>query len=210
MNLNFVKKIVLSAMSFLCIVACDQSNAESTASESNVASSADQTLIVFFSRADENYKVGFVDKGNTELMAEMIAQKTGAKTFKIDPVKPYPKNYKECTEVASTELENKARPEIKEDLNIDQYKTIFLGYPIWWGDMPMPVYTFLEKHDFTGKTIIPFNTHEGSGLGVSVVRLKETTKANVTDGFPLRGSDVKNNPENTKSQIDSWLAKYGY
>lgn len=177
---------------------------------SGAVSSADKTIIVYFSRAGENYKVGIVERGNTELMAEMIAPKTGARTFRIEPVKAYSENYKECTEQANEELQNRSRPEIKKDIELESYTTIFLGYPIWWGDMPMPVYTFLEKHDFAGKTIIPFNTHEGSGQGVTVQRLKETTKADVLDGIAVRGSDVRNNPASTAANINAWLNKLGY
>ena len=177
---------------------------------SGAVSSADKTIIVYFSRAGENYKVGIVERGNTELMAEMIAQKTGARTCRSEPVKAYSENYKECTEQANEELQNRSRPEIKKDIELEGYTTIFLGYPIWWGDMPMPVYTFLEKHDFAGKTIIPFNTHEGSGQGVTVQRLKETTKADVLDGIAVRGSDVRNNPASTAANINAWLNKLGY
>ena len=111
----------------------------------------DKILIAYFSRADENYNVGNVDVGNTEIMAGFIKDYLGdkAETFKIDPVKSYPTNYKECTEVATQELNSNARPEFKNanSLNLDNYDTIFIGYPIWWGDVPMIINTFLEKYE---------------------------------------------------------------
>ena len=117
--------------------------------------SSKKILIAYFSRADENYSVGNVDVGNTEIMAGFIKDYLGdtADTFKIDPVKAYPTNYKECTEVATEELNSNARPEFKNanSLNMDNYDTIFIGYPIWWGDVPMIINTFLEKYDFSGK-----------------------------------------------------------
>ena len=101
------------------------------------------------------------------MMAQYIKEYLGdrADGFKIDPVVSYPTNYKECTEVATREKNSNARPEFKnsEVLDLSKYDTILLGYPIWWGDVPMIINTFLEKYDFSGKTIIPFNTHEGSG-----------------------------------------------
>ena len=132
----------------------------------NTANNNKKILIAFFSRADENYNVGTVSVGNTEIMARYIKEYLGdrADGFKIDPVVSYPANYKECTEVATKEKNSNARPEFKnaEVLDLSKYDTILLGYPIWWGDVPMIINTFLEKYNFSGKTIIPFNTHEGS------------------------------------------------
>ena len=158
----------------------DENLNTNTSDESNIAQNNNETdenkettqnggkiLIAFFSRADENYNVGTVEVGNTEIMAGFMKDYLGgiADTFKIDPVKPYPADYKECTEVATEEKISNARPEFKnsDSIDIDNYDTIFIGYPIWWGDVPMIINTFLEKYDFSGKTIIPFNTHEGSG-----------------------------------------------
>ena len=131
-------------------------------------------LVAVFSRADENYGVGFIEKGNTMILAEMIAEQTGAELFEIRTVKPYPKNYDECTDVAKKEQNEKARPALAEDKDVSCYDTIFLGYPCWWGDMPMAVFTFLEAHDFSGKTVIPFCTHEGSGMGRTEGSLRRT------------------------------------
>ena len=171
-------------------------------------------LIAYFSRADENYNVGNVDVGNTEIMARFIKDYLGDKadSFKIDPVKAYPTNYKECTEVATEELNSKARPEFKNasSLNMDNYDTIFIGYPIWWGDVPMIINTFLEKYDFSGKTIIPFNTHEGSGNAGTFNSIKNKMKSsNVnTKGLAIQGKTARQ--ESSRSTVENWLKGLGY
>ena len=116
----------------------------------------EKILVAFFSRAGENYAVGHIEKGNTHIMADMIAAETGGDLFQIEPVTPYPEDYMKCTEVAKQELEAKARPAIQGDAAVEDYNVILIGYPNWWGDMPMAVYTFIEKHDWQGKTVIPF------------------------------------------------------
>lgn len=170
-------------------------------------------LIAFFSRADENYNVGTVDVGNTEIMAGFIKDYLGDKadTFKIDPVKAYPANYKECTEVATKELNENARPEFKNvnSLDISKYDTIILGYPIWWGDVPMIINTFLEKYDFTGKNVYLFNTHEGSGNSGTYRSIKnKLSSANVnTDGLAITGKKARE--ESSRSTVEEWLKGLG-
>lgn len=156
-----------------------------------------KALIAYFSRADENYFVGqlrYIEVGNTERAAKMLSQITGADLFKIDPVKAYAKDYNTCIEEARADQQNQARPELKRYLdNIDQYDTIYLGYPNYWGTMPMAVFTFLERYDFSGKRIKPFCTHEGSGLGRSENDLKKVCpKAIVEKGLAIVGSRVDN------------------
>lgn len=171
-------------------------------------------LIAYFSRADENYNVGNVDVGNTEIMAGFIKDYLGDKAdaFKIEPVKAYPTNYKECTEVATQELNSNARPEFKNanSLNMDNYDTIFIGYPIWCGDVPMIINTFLEKYDFSGKTIIPFNTHEGSGNAGTFNSIKSKMKSsNVnTNGLAIQGKTARQ--ESSRSTVENWLKGLGY
>ena len=156
-----------------------------------------KALIAYFSRADENYFAGqlrYIEVGNTERAAKMLSQITGADLFKIDPVKAYAKDYNTCIEEARADQQNQARPELKRYLdNIDQYDTIYLGYPNYWGTMPMAVFTFLERYDFSGKRIKPFCTHEGSGLGRSENDLKKVCpKAIVEKGLAIVGSRVDN------------------
>ena len=125
---------------------------------------AEGALVVYFSHAGENYNVGVIEEGNTAKLAKVIAEQIDADLFEIVPVVEYPTVYDECLEVATQEQREGARPEYVGDVeNWDDYDTVFLGYPIWWGEIPNIVYTFMESHDFAGKTVIPFNTHEGSG-----------------------------------------------
>ncbi len=165
-----------------------------------------RTLLVYFSRAGENWEVGNVEKGNTRIAAEYIADMTGADVFEIDPVNPYPVSYNEVLTAASDEKAAKARPEYKNDIeDWESYTDIILGYPIWHGDMPMIVYTFLESHDFTGKTVYPFDTHGGSGLSGTVERIRTSTGTEVRDGLALTGKTVQNDFESVRGSIDSWI-----
>lgn len=176
--------------------------------------SSGKILIAYFSRADENYKVGNVKVGNTEVMAGFIKDYLGEKadTFKIDPVKAYPTNYNECTEVATEEKNSGARPEYKDadKLDISSYDTIFIGYPIWWGDVPMIINTFLEKYDFSGKKIYLFNTHEGSGESgtYSYIKSKMTSSDVNTNGLAISGSEARK--ESSRSTVESWLKELGF
>lgn len=160
-------------------------------------------LIVFFSRADENYNVGIVEKGNTEILAEYISELTGGTLFKIERETPYPKSYNDCIKEAKKELEEYARPKLKSRLtDLDEYDLIFLGYPNWWGDVPMCIYSFLDDYILEGKKIIPFCTHEGSGFGQTINNLKNHyPDANFIGGLAIQGSKVKS----AKPSVEKWL-----
>lgn len=132
-------------------------------------------LIAYYSRRGENYCSGTVKslpKGNTERAAEFIHSAVGGDLFEAETVTPYPESYRACTEQAKAELHDNARPELKAYPDLAGYDTIFLGYPNWWGTMPMCMFTLLERYDLTGKTIVPFCTNEGSGMGSSERDLK--------------------------------------
>ena len=165
-------------------------------------------LIAFYSRAGENYFGGAhrrVAVGNTEKAARMLADLTGGEFYKIEQAQPYSDDYDTCIAEAKFDLRNNARPEVlnlPDDL--DAYGEIYLGYPNYWGTMPMAVYTFLENYDFTGKTIHPFCTHEGSGLSHTVQDIQKAAPgAAVTDGLAICGSDV----ENAGRVIENWVRK---
>ena len=168
-------------------------------------------LVAYFSRTGEEYNVGNITKGNTHIIAEIIAQKTGGTLFEIKPVKSYPVNYKECTKVASSEKAAKARPALSDSVeNFDGYDIIFVGYPIWYGDMPMSVYTFLESYDFGGKTIIPFCTHGGSGLSSTDQQITLTCpNSKLLKGFEIRGSVAQKDFKQAESKVVEWLKKIG-
>lgn len=166
----------------------------------------EKVLVAFFSRAGENYAVGYIEKGNTHIVAEMIAKETGGTLFHIEPVTPYPEDYTECTQVAKKEKNENARPAVKGDIKVEDYDVIFIGYPNWWGDMPMAVYTFIEKHDWTGKTVVPFCTHEGSGLSGTERKLKNACGgATVLKGLAIRGNTAQNARTQAKQSLTKWL-----
>lgn len=170
-----------------------------------------KSLVVIFSRADENYGVGYIEKGNTMVLAEIIANRTGAELFEVKPAKKYPADYDTCIDVAKREQNQNARPAILEDKDIAEYDTIFFGYPIWWGDIPMCMYTFVEAHDWHGKKIIPFCTHEGSGAARSESTLKRTMKgAEVIKPFAMRGATAQNSRKNAEREILGWLNGLGF
>ena len=142
-------------------------------------------LIAYFSRKGNNYVNGKIENlpiGNTEVIAKMIQDIIGGDLFHIKTVQSYPEDYNETIEVAKKELNNDSRPALSNDLsNIDSYEVVFLGYPNWWGTIPMAICTFLESFDFEGKKIIPFCTHEGSGLGNSVEAIKKLCKRSIVN-----------------------------
>ena len=167
-------------------------------------------LIAYYSRAGYNYvgdKVVNLSVGNTEVAAKMIQKMTGSEIFRIDTVKKYPVDYYETTEVAKQELRENVRPELSGHVdNMADYSVIYLGYPNWWGTMPMAVFTFLEKGDFYGKTILPFCTHEGSGMGRSESDIRKLcANATVLKGLPIRGGGV----QGAENDIANWLKELG-
>jgi flavodoxin len=167
-------------------------------------------LIAYYSRAGNNYVNGNIVNlavGNTEVAAKMIQKLTGSDIFRIDTVKAYPKGYQETTEVAQQELRRNARPEIVGNVDkMADYSVIYLGYPNWWGTMPMGVFTFLEKCDFAGKTIIPFCTHEGSGMGRSESDIRKLCpNARVLKGIAIKGGSV----QRAENDIADWLRNLG-
>ncbi len=168
-------------------------------------------LVVYFSRTGENYNVGNVEVGNTAMVASYIKEYLKADSFEIIPTNKYSDKYQECLDQATKEKDENARPEIQNKIsNFDQYDTIFVGYPIWWGDMPMIMHTFFESYDFNGKKVIPFNTHEGSGdAGTYSTVQKDLPKANVTtDGLALDGKTARS--DDGKQKTIDWLKGLGY
>ena len=163
-------------------------------------------LVAFYSRADENYFGGsmqYIKVGNTEKVAQMIAEITGADMYKIEQKIPYAADYNTCIAQAKKDLQAKTRPELVNMIDsIDEYDEIYLGYPNYWGTMPMAVYTFLEAFDFSGKKIHPFCTHEGSGLSSTESDIKKTAKgAEVTKGLAINGSQV----DGARSKVEGWV-----
>ena len=163
-------------------------------------------LVIYFSRAGENYFGGVlknIEKGNTEVIAEYIEDLTSADLFKVEPANEYPADYMKCIDIAQKEKDNDARPEIKQALtDIGEYDTIFIGFPNWWGTLPMPMWTQLEQLDFTGKIVKPFVTHEGSGFGSAERDLKRLCDgAEIKKGLSIPGAKVYD----VKDMVAHWI-----
>ena len=177
--------------------------AEDTGGPENGGSSI---LVAYFSLAGEQYEVGVIEKGNTQLLAEEIAAQTGADLFAIQPVDPYPDTYEELLEVSQNEDPGNPPAIAATVENFDEYDTVFVGYPIWWGDMPAIVQGFLQSYDWTGKTVIPFCTHAGSGLGRTQQRAEELCPgATVLEGLDVRGQTAQQDAAATAQAVTQWL-----
>ena len=176
------------------------------------AKKMNKSIVVYFSHTGENYAVGNITVGNTAKVAKEIAAQTGAATWEIKEAKPYPTGYNECVALAKKELREKARPAFVGEMpDLSDIGTIYLGYPNWWGDAPMVVYSYLDKADIAGKTILPFCTHEGSGLGSTARSIaKAYPKAKVElHGLGLRGKTAQTDPAAVKSAVAGWLDRIG-
>ena len=169
-----------------------------------------KNLVAYFSRIENYYRNGKVDNitiGKTEVVAKKIQALTGSDIFHVDTVHKYPEGYDDTTDVAKKEKNEDARPTLTAKVeNMDQYEVIYVGSPNWWNTMPMAVFTFLESYNFSGKTIIPFITHEGSGLG-SIVRdiQRLCPEAKVLSGLAISAGNVNS----SDSQLKSWLKGHG-
>lgn len=167
-----------------------------------------KSLIAYYSCKGNNYVGGSIVNlpiGNTEVIATKIQELTGGQTFEIKTVKSYPEDYTETTKVAMQEKREKTRPELAEEVkDMDAYDVIYLGYPNWWATMPMALFTFLESYDFSGKTIVPFCTHEGSGMGISERDIKQICpNAKVLPGLAIRGGSVNR----ADKEVADWLKR---
>ncbi|MCC0664099.1 flavodoxin [Clostridioides sp. ZZV15-6597] len=219
--------IFLGLMLMFIMTACGASDSENK-ENNNVSKQTFQneqgqqedlgkTLVVYFSMPEttdpknmteeEANSIVVIDGeviGNTQYVANVIQESTEADIFRIEPKTQYPTEHDVLVEVAKKEQSDNIRPELKNHIDdISQYNTIFIGYPTWWSDIPMILYSFLDEYDFSGKTIIPFNTHGGSGFADTINTISELEpKATVLkDGFTVSRNDV----EEAKNDIVSWL-----
>ena len=197
------------------ICAAVPSFAEEKAADSRV-------LVAFLSRAGENYNVGtvkegsvsaayagYIEKGNTAMMAAQIAEATGGDLFEITTVTPYPEDYATMLKVAQEEIDTNARPELAAKIeNMADYDVVFIGYPIWHGKMPQAIYTFMESYDLAGKTVIPFNTHEGSGQsGTQSVIETALPESTVLQGLAIQGKTAQEEEARIRELVDAWLGE---
>lgn len=206
-----MKKLSIYLLALCFAVACNAKPKSAEEVTSSVAPKA-KVLVAYFSRTGEQYSVGSIKEGNTAVIAKMIADKTGGDLFEIKLKNDtYPTEYRPLTQVAQKEKQAGARPEIEGNVpHFEDYDTVFIGSPNWWGDLPMVVYTFLEQYNWAGKKVVPFVTHEGSGLSSIPASIKQTTKAEVLNGLSVYGHEAQNDRENSKIKVDAWLKKLGF
>ncbi len=208
--------LLLAALMVTALGGCGNKDNNTAPRNNTVVIDQDaKALVVYFSRTGEQYTVGVIDKGNTAIVAEMIAEETGADLFEVIPEDDhYPMTYSELTDVAKKEQKDNARPAYAGDVpDLSQYSIIFIGAPVWWGDWPMIMYTFFETNadGLKSKTLIPFSTHEGSGLsGFDKKLLSACPDATVLDGLAIRGNDCQNNQDSVRKKVGEWLTKLGY
>ena len=182
----------------------------------DISPEGSKTLVVYFSRTGEQYTVGVIDKGNTAIVAEMISEQTGADLWEVIPAEDiYPTDsYNDLIDVAKKEQNDNARPAYAgEAPDLSQYDKVFIGAPVWWGDWPMIMYTFFENNQdgLAGKTLIPFSTHEGSGLSGFDKKLSGACpESTVGKGLAIRGNDCQNEQDNVRTSVTSWLSELGY
>ena len=189
-----------------------------------MAEASPRILIAYVSRAGENYNVGitdpdsasaayagYIEKGNTQIVAEIIADLTGGDLYHITTVEPYPDDYASMLTRAQEELDADARPELAGELpNLDDYDVIMIGYPIWHAATPRPVLTFLERYDLSGKKLVPFNTHEGSGQSGTVSEIEaHAPNAELLEGIAIQGKVAQEDDSRTRDLVAEWLGRIG-
>lgn len=220
-----MKKIISLFMALamvLSLAACSTNEAPSETTPEESSSQANESiptpsntngknLVVYFSMPDNvddsTVVIDGETLGNTQYMAYVIQETVGADIFRIEPETPYPTDHDTLVDLASEEQSENARPKIKDTIaNFDTYENIFVGYPNWWGDMPMILYSFFDEYDFSGKTIIPFNTHGGSGFSDTISTIKELEpNAEVLDGKSISRNDI----QDAEQEIVDWVNSFG-
>ena len=198
-KLKYVLAAILSFALVLCFAACSGGSGSGGSQEQDAPLAGESNiLIAYFSWSSSH---------NTQTMANYIAEETGGELFRLIPETPYTTDYNEVLDVAQQEQAENARPALAENLTEEQfaaYDVIFVGYPVWWYDAPMIVYTFLESHDFTGKTIVPFATSGGSGLNEEE-DFRQITGATVEEGLCIRNIGSSG----ARDDIREWLTGLG-
>ena len=201
-----MKKIVLAmaALMTISLSACSQSNKQKENKEMG------KSIVIFFSHAGDNYAVGNIEVGNTKIVADYITELTGADQFEIVTHKYDGMAYNPLIQLAKEEANKGELPPYEgEAPDLTEYDTVFIGGPVWWGTYPQVMFTFFKKHanDLKGKTVIPFTTHEGSGIANCVEDVKAAfAGANVTKGFSIYGHEVRTE----KAKVEKWLKGLGY
>lgn len=229
MNKKTILGIVIACIAVIIVgVVYFISNDSNLSDENNVVDQTtnkvdknSKTLVVYFSQPetdkidnmteDEENSTVVVDGkvfGNTEYVANLISEKINADLFRLEPVNAYPTDHEKLLDRAREEMQNDERPEIKNPIDISDYETIFIGYPIWNSDLPPIINIFLENNDFDGKTVIPFCSHGGSGLArtPSTIADKLSNANVITNNFEIYRDDM----DESKEKVDTWLSEIGY
>ena len=207
-----IKIILISAFAMFIGTSCSASSQKQLNNEQKeetaMMEETGKALIVYFSHAGENYAVGNITVGNTKVVADYISAYSGADQFEVVAEKSYDMPYNELIKVAQQEQRNGEKPAFKGSVdNLDQYDTIFIGTPIWWGTFPQVMFTFFDKYDLNGKTIILFTTHEGSGLGSTVNDLKKLyPNAKLLKALSVKGTESRS----SKDRVEKWLKELGF
>ena len=199
-----IKNIIMAAMALLVTMSCSGGPKQETNMEQK-----GKALVVFFSHAGDNYAVGNIEVGNTKIVADYISEITGADQFEIVTHKYDGMAYNPLIKLAQEEANKGELPEYEGDVDMSGYDTVFIGGPVWWGTYPQVMFTFFKKHenDLAGKTVIPFTTHEGSGLANCVEDVKDAFPgAKVTKGFSIYGYEVRTE----RVKVEKWLKGLGF
>ena len=172
-----------------------------------------KAIIIYFSRGDENYFGGnldYVEKGNNEVLKDFIKNILSCDEFKVEPLKPYPRDYKECLEVTKAEKDNNIYPPLKQYLtDVDDYDVVFVGSPVYWNTMPMPMFSALKALNLNNKVVMPFITHEGSGAAEIIADLRNLfPNAIIKEPLVLYGSEVKISSNKVLMWINNSLKEY--
>ena len=201
-----MKRIITAVLALLIATGCNAQNKQEVKSSNK--NNMNKSIVIFFSHAGDNYSVGNIEVGNTKIVADYITEIKGADQFEIVTHKYDGMAYMSLIELAKEEANKGELPPYEgEAPDLSKYDTVFIGGPVWWGTYPQVMFTLFKDINLDGKTVIPFTTHEGSGLGRCVEDVKEAyPKANVTKGFSMYGHDVRTK----KSEVEKWLKGLGY
>ena len=218
MNMMKIRLFLMSVMTLLISTACNSKATSNTPDGEQLSSEADavpvknggKVLVVFFSHTGDNYSVGNIKVGNTKKIADLIAEKTGADMFEIKTSKYDGMAYTPLCDLAKEEQQKGELPPFEGAIeNTEQYSTIFIGGPVWWGTYPQVMFTFFKKYDLNGKTLIPFTTHEGSGLGSCAKDVQKAyPNATVKKGLAIRGTDAQDG--SAAGRVEKWLTELGF
>ena len=199
-----INSIITALLVLFMVTSCNAQNKQKVKPQNQ--SNMNKSIVIFFSHAGDNYNVGNIEVGNTKIVADYISEITGAEQFEIATHKYDGMAYMPLIELAKKEAKDGELPEYEGDIDLSPYDTVFIGGPVWWGTYPQVMFTFFKNHanDLKGKTVIPFTTHEGSGLANCVEDVKEAFPgANVAKGFSIYGHEVRTN----RAKVEKWLQK---